>query len=131
MQKEQKNLLVYGYGMAVILTVISLFQIFRHQRLVIGLALDILAIFFIVITALALPLLKTIYTYWMKAAHVIGGIVNAIVLIIVYYVMFGLAGLIFKLLGKDLLYQKWDPSAESYWIKRDEPDDPEHLKRQF
>ena len=131
MQKEQKNVLVYGYGMAVILTVISLFQIFRHQRLVIGLALDILAIFFIVITALALPLLKTIYTYWMKAAHVIGGIVNAIVLIIVYYVMFGLAGLIFKLLGKDLLYQKWDPSAESYWIKRDEPDDPEHLKRQF
>ena len=131
MEKEQKNLLVYGYGMTVILTVISLLQIFRHQRIVLGLALDVLAVFFLVITVLGRPLLKTIYTYWMKAAHVIGGIVNAVVLIIIYYVMFGVVGIIFKLMGKDLLQERWDPSAASYWIKQDQPRDPQHLKRQF
>ena len=41
-------------------------------------------------------------------------------------------GLIMRLLGKDLLHLKFDPKADSYWIKRDPPGpEPDGLKNQF
>jgi hypothetical protein len=49
-----------------------------------------------------------------------------------FYLIFGIAGIVLRLLGKDLLDQKIDPKAVSYWIDKDQVDfDKNNYTRQF
>ena len=49
-----------------------------------------------------------------------------------FYLVFGVAGLILRLLNKDLLDQRMDGTAHSYWIKKDRIEfDKTHYTRQF
>ena len=48
-------------------------------------------------------------------------LVNKISKFIVFFLTVVPTGLIMKLLGKDLLNQKLNKKATSYWVKRDKP----------
>ncbi len=63
-------------------------------------------------------LLKPIYKIWMSFAVVMGFIMTRVILTILYFGMFTPMGLAAKLLGKDLLNQRWDKNAATYWEKR-------------
>lgn len=58
---------------------------------------------------------------WFKFGLLLGSIVAPIVMAFVYFVTVVPTGLIMRLLGKDLLKQKLDKNAKSYWIERKEP----------
>jgi len=58
---------------------------------------------------------------WFKFGLLIGSIVAPIVMALVYFFTVLPTGLIMRLLGKDLLKQKLDKNAKSYWVKRSEP----------
>lgn len=69
---------------------------------------------------------------WMKFGELLHHIVSPVALGVVFYVAVLPTGLILRLLGKDPLRLRFDPSATSYWIKRD-PSGPaaESLNNQF
>jgi hypothetical protein len=119
MDKEQKNLKVFGYGLGVILGFIAWRIMAKHG---VGfwpgfLALSGMALTFV--TALDYRFLRPVYSRWMIAAHFIGMIITTAVLSALFFVVFGLVGIVLRLLRKDILSQKIEKEKESYWIKRD------------
>ena len=58
---------------------------------------------------------------WMKFGELLHRIVSPIALGIVFYVAVLPTGLLLRLFGKDPLRLRLDPTAESYWIKREPP----------
>lgn len=68
---------------------------------------------------LAVPIvLKPIYKVWMSFAVVMGFIMTRIILTVLYFGMFTPISWLTKLLGKDLLDERWDKNATTYWRKR-------------
>jgi len=69
---------------------------------------------------LVLPvLLKPIHKIWMTLAIFIGWFMSRFILSVLFYLVLTPIGLSMRLLGKDLLNQKFNKNAETYWIKRD------------
>lgn len=63
--------------------------------------------------------LRKVYKVWMGLAVVLGYFMSRIILSLLFYVVVTPIGLTMRLMGKDILNQKWDKNADSYWIKRD------------
>ncbi|MCG3120355.1 MAG: hypothetical protein ALAOOOJD_03014 [bacterium] len=73
----------------------------------------------IILLGLAAPiLLKPIYKAWMAFAVVMGFVMTRVILTIIFFGLFTPISLIAKLFGKDLLDERWDSDATTYWIKR-------------
>jgi len=88
MNNEKKNLVVFGYGLAVILGFVS-FKIWHDHGLVImHLVLFICISALVIITALRYKSLKPFYTQWMKGAHFIGNVITTLVLSFLFYFVF-------------------------------------------
>jgi len=98
-----------------------------------------LALLFLGISCLALmtailkvELLKPIYIQWMKVAHAIGATITGLILSLMFYGIFGITGIILRLLKKDLLNEKLEPQASSYWIKKTkDPSGKKYYENQF
>jgi len=58
---------------------------------------------------------------WFKFGILLGSVIAPVVMTLVYFATVLPIGLIMRLLGKDLLKQKLDKNAKSYWIERKEP----------
>ncbi len=85
---------------------------------------------FFILTALIYPrLLKYFYIVWVKFGEFIGGIISKIILFVLFYGLFAPIGLFFRIIRKDLLNQKLDANANSYWIKR--KTQPGSMKNQY
>ena len=68
---------------------------------------------------LAAPIiLKPIYKVWMSFAVVMGFVMTRVILTVLYFGMFTPIALLTKLLSKDLLDQRLDKNAASYWVQR-------------
>lgn len=81
---------------------------------------------------LAYPVMKPIHLVWMRLSQVLGWISTHVILTIFFYLIVTPTGLLMRLLGKDLLDQKIDKAAKSYWVKRDlSKYDPKHAARMF
>ena len=118
MNKNRKNLLVFGYGLAFILAFIGGKSFMAHGFHLGNRVCFITVAFLLVITLLDLPVLEIIYGYWMKGAHFVGHIMTLLLLSAVFYVVFGTVGVILRVLGKDLLEQKIAREKKSYWQPR-------------
>lgn len=123
MKNEKKHLRVFGVGLA-ILAALCLRK-YWHQG---GLLPSILILG---ITFLWLDLLKPVYKVWMKIAYFIGGIMTAMILTIVFFLIFGLVGIFLRMLRKDLLDKKIERDKDSYWIDSRRPFDKKQLTQQF
>ncbi|OGX38752.1 MAG: hypothetical protein A3C36_00750 [Omnitrophica WOR_2 bacterium RIFCSPHIGHO2_02_FULL_52_10] len=132
MVNEQKNLKVFGYGLAVVLAFIA-YKVWRgHGWVAVHAALLAGIFLFILVTAVRYQALKPLYIRWMKVAHFIGTVITGIILSVLFYGVFGVTGLILRLMRKDLLDRKWDAAAASYWIPKGQAAfEPEHYTRQF
>jgi hypothetical protein len=76
--------------------------------------------------------LKGLFKIWMGFAAVLGFFMSRIILCILFYLVVTPVGLITRLLGKDLLNQRWDQEAESYWIKKEKkPFDKKQYEKLF
>ena len=123
MNKERKNLLVFGYGLALILIFFGVRLWIKRGADPFNVSLLILAFVFAAVTAIRVERLKPFYKVWMAVAHRIGEVVSSIILIVIFYGMFGTVGIILRLLGKDLLREKLGKGENSYWMKRSVPEE--------
>lgn len=68
---------------------------------------------------------------WMKLGLVLHGIVNPVVMGILFFGTIWPTGIVMRMRGRDLLRLKREPSSESYWIARTPGPKPESLRDQF
>lgn len=85
----------------------------------------------LILGALITPLwLRPLFLGWMKVGHVLGFINTRIILAIGYFLVFTPIGLIRRMMGKDSLHRKLEPSQSTYRSPRQaRPGD--HMKKQF
>lgn len=114
-KKEQKNLRVFGYGLALIIVFVAWRLGHKHGFSMYHFAAFGISSIFVLLTALRLTAIRPVYRIWMKGARFIGEIINFVLLAVIFYVIFGLIGIILRLLGKDILDEKIDKSAKTYW----------------
>ena len=84
-----------------------------------------------IISKISLKLTKMIYLGMILLTMPIGWVVSFILMAAVYFLMLAPLGLIFRLIGRDPLYRRFDPTAESYWMSRRPPKGLEQYFHQF
>ena len=109
----------FGIVFSIVFLIVGLYPLINSAGLRIW-ALVVSIIFFL-LAFLAPKILVLPNKLWFKFGLLIGSIVAPIVMAFVYFVTVLPTGLIMRLLGKDLLKQKLDKNAKSYWVKRSEP----------
>ena len=117
----------FGVVFSIVFLIVALYPLINSDGFRIW-ALVVSIIFFL-LAFLAPKILVLPNKLWFKFGLLIGSIVAPIVMAFVYFVTVLPTGLIMRLLGKDLLKQKLDKNAKSYWVKRSEP--MESMKNQF
>jgi len=92
-----------------------------------GLALVALAL------ALLVPkLLAPANRVWTKFGLLLHAVVSPLILGLIFYLCIAPIGFLMRLSGKDPLRLRYQPQADSYWIKRSPPGpQPESFKQQF
>ena len=72
---------------------------------------------FMALGLIAPILLTPLYKVWMTFAVIMGFFMTRVILSVFYGLVMTPAALIAKMLGKDLLDEKLDPSAKTYWVE--------------
>lgn len=67
--------------------------------------------------------LKPVYLVWMTLAVVLGFIMTRIILTIVFFFVVTPIGLALRMMGRDPLNRKPDPTVDTYWIEKTYPDE--------
>ncbi len=120
----------FGVAFTVAFAVIGLFPLFdgapprAWSLAVAGIVLTV--------TLVKADLLAPCNRIWFKFGLLLHGIVNPIILAVIYYAVVTPTGLVMRAMGKDPLRLRRDPNAESYWIHRDPPGPvPKSMENQF
>ena len=124
---EQSSPKSFGVVFSIVLLMVALYPLINSEGIRTW-ALFVSAVFlllaFVAPNVLSLP-----NKLWFKFGMLLGSIIAPIVMALVYFLTVLPTGLIMRLLGKDLLKQKLDKNAKSYWIERTKPIGP--MKNQF
>ena len=75
--------------------------------------------------------IRPVYLGLSYAAWPIGIVVSTTVLAVIYYFILTPTGVIMRLLGRDPLQRRADPTVKTYWAPHRGPDDAERYFRQF
>ena len=109
----------FGVIFSIVFLIVSLYPLINSEGLRIW-ALVVSTIFFLL--AFVAPKVFVLPNkLWFKFGLLLGSIIAPIVMAMVYFIAVLPTGITMRLLGKDLLKQKLDNNAKSYWIERSEP----------
>ena len=109
----------FGIIFSIIFLIVALYPLADSQGLYLWAV--IVSAIFLLLALVAPKALSLPNKLWFKFGILLGSIVAPIVMVFVYFITVLPTGLIMRLLGKDLLMQKLDKNAKSYWIERKEP----------
>lgn len=127
-----KEIRIWALVMAAILTAVGAIQFIVWGHLRTANTFWILAVVFLSLGLIYPMLLKPIYWGWLKFAAALAWVNTRLILGVIFYLVFTPVGLILRLMRKDLIKQRWDANANSYWIKRpDEQFDPSRYEKQY
>jgi hypothetical protein len=119
MIQEKSSDKSFGIVFSIVFLIIALYPLVSSEQVRLW-ALAISIVFFFL--AFAAPKILTLPNkLWFKFGILLGSIIAPIVMALVYFITVLPTGLIMRLLGKDLLKQKLDKNAKSYWIERGKP----------
>jgi len=76
-------------------------------------------------------LARVLYIGLTLAAMPIGFVVSFILLAAFYFLLLTPVALVFRLIGRDVLYRRFDAAAESYWVPHKPSEDMERYFHQF
>jgi hypothetical protein len=116
---EQSSEKSFGVVFSIVFLIVALYPLLTSAGLH-SWAL-VVSIIFLLLAFLAPKILVLPNKLWFKFGLLIGSIVAPIVMSLIYFITVVPTGLFMRLLGKDLLKQKLDKNAKSYWIERKEP----------
>ena len=88
-----------------------------------------IAIIFLTLGLMNSKLLTPLNILWFKFGILLGSIISPIVMGIVFFAVITPTGFIMKIMGKDLINNKYDNKKKSYWINRDKSKST--MKQQF
>ena len=109
----------FGNVFAVVFFLIAFYPLLDGgdpQLWAVGVAFLLAAVAYLAPRLLALP-----NKLWFKLGMALGAVIAPIVMGLVYFTTVVPVGLVMRLMGKDLLQQKLDAEAKSYWIERKQP----------
>ena len=84
-----------------------------------------------VIGMMHLPFMRLVYVTWMYAAYPIGWTVSHLMLASVYYFTLTPLGLLLRVVRRDPLERRFEPSSRSYWMPRKQSEDIDQYFRQY
>lgn len=132
MDKQKKQLLIFGYGCTIIFSFFGIRWVLESGWNFGNALLLIMAAALFLISFFRVESVKPIYTVWMKIAFFIGTTVTATILSVVFYLIFGFVGVLLRILKKDLLDRDINPAINSYWGKKESPPfDKKRYTQQF
>ena len=79
----------------------------------------------------SLGITKAIYQVLVGATLPIGLVTSLLLMGLVYYGLVTPIGLLFRLMGRDVLHRRFDPKAGTYWLEHRPPAGPERYFQQF
>ena len=109
----------FGIVFSIVFLIVALYPLINSEGLRIWALVASIIFFFLAFIAPKVLVFPN--QLWFKFGLLLGSIVAPIVMAFVYFVTVLPTGLIMRLLGKDLLKQKLDKNAKSYWVNRTEP----------
>lgn len=129
-KSTRNELRKFGFTMSAVLLLVAAFLFWKQKPsmqylLYAGLGLGVLG--------LILPqLLRPFYYFWMALAVLMGFVMTRVILTLLYFGLFTPIAVLVRLLGKDLLEERWNKNAETYWSKRPSaPFDPRAAENMF
>lgn len=69
----------------------------------------------------SLHLTRVVYVLLMCVSFPIGFVVSSVLLIVIYFLVFTPIGLVFRLIGRDTMGRRLEPSRTTYWHQRPAP----------
>jgi hypothetical protein len=124
-----------GFGLTVggILLLIAAVRVWRHAGYgAIELVLGAVGLCLIVLALVRAQSLSGLNRAWTRLGLVLFKVVNPVVLALIYLITIVPIGLVLRACGHDPLRLKRDPSASTYWVKREPPGPaPETMINQF
>jgi uncharacterized membrane protein len=118
MDKIQKDMLFFGYGLALISAFFGVGSFIKHGMGLASVTLLVSSLFFIAVTSFKWEALKLGYSGWMKVAHLIGFIVTAVILTVVFFLVFTPVGILLRILRRDHMERSLDSKVKTYWYER-------------
>jgi hypothetical protein len=74
---------------------------------------------------------RRLYDGWLLAFLPFSWTISQFLLAIIYYLVVTPIALLMRVAGRDPLCRRFDPTAETYWIRRKQPSDPKRYFKQF
>lgn len=74
------------------------------------------------VTLFRVQWMSPVYTVWMRGARLISQLITGLILTVLFYSMFAIAGLVLRVLSKDLLGLRKPVDASTFWIRRPKKD---------
>jgi hypothetical protein len=120
----------FGFVFAAVFLIIGLYPLLHATGIRIWAV--VISGLFLLLATLVPQVLAPANRLWTKFGLLLHHIVSPIALGILFFLVVTPTGLLMRLFGKDPLRLRFDPAADSYWIKRDPPGPAaDSLKNQF
>ena len=116
---EQSSEKSFGIAFSIVFLIVALYPLINSEGLRIWALVASIIFFFLAFIAPKVLVFPN--KLWFKFGLLLGSIIAPIVMAMVYFITVLPTGIIMRLLGKDLLKQKLDNNAKSYWIERKGP----------
>jgi len=130
----------FGAAAFVVFGALGAWALYRHRIFGFGLsaaaaqitgsALVALAVACGVLAVVAPRALRWLNVALALLALPIGIVVSHVIIAALFYLLFTPVALFFRLIGRDLMHRRFDPSAETYWVPRKPVTDVKRYLRQ-
>ena len=121
---SEKN---FGIVFAFVFLLVGLYPLVNNKEIYLWSLIT--ALIFLLLAYVAPKVLSVPNKLWFKFGMALGAVVAPVVMALVYFTTVLPIGLIVRMMGKDMLRQKLDKNAKSYWIERGQPMRP--MRDQF
>jgi hypothetical protein len=106
-------------------------QYFLRGRHTLGMACFVAAVVFGIAGLIKPSGIRWLFVALMTVAFPIGWLVSQLMLAAMFYLVLTPVALIFRLMGRDVLQRKPDPSCSSFWLPKRTPTDVRSYFRQY
>ena len=110
----KKELREFGITIGIVLILITLIALFFFKK-PLNIKLLVIAGFFAGFGVFFPIVLKPLQKIWMGFSIIIGFFMSRVILSMLFFLVLTPIGLIMRLFGKDILDQKLDKNADTYW----------------